>query len=419
MTIDEISRYVISMMYSSKDTFTRVINSLKEEHFVDDTHKNFFKELNVFFKKYKNIPSLNEMPCDFYIIEEPPNLEWAINELKALRRKNLLKETLSQAAVQVSNSNVNKAIGELNGALSKISTEESEEIEVCDFADNLLYTYTEMVKRRKNGCNVKYHITKLDEIVDGIYNDEIIYLTGEPKAGKSLMVCYVAYNNLKSGRSVGYFNLDQGKDLTISTFLSLDTGIKRKKIHKGDLTLAEKQEVLDSIQRFAKEYGKLVIIDGALDVAKIHNFIISNSFDLVIIDQLSNVGNKGRNYLDQAANAARELHNIKKRTQVPMIVISQLGRSFAKDKGEGHVPEREHVAFTDCINQTADGVFSLYRDANNIMTLGVVNFRREEFEPKTSFKFEWNFPNIKEIEEEWYNKDATTNMNQFLEEDFI
>ena len=408
MTVEEINVAILSSMYE-KNGAVKVINNIEEHHLLEH-NRILYRTIVSFFKKYGKTPTLNEIFYSDFKDNKEINLDWAINEVKSLHKKELLKEAIKNGAINLSKNNVQKAVDDIYKVMAKVSLDD-EDVIVCDSKKNFLELYGESVKSKRNGQSIMTGLKSFDEFTGGIGSEDLCFILGEPEVGKSFLMSYMAYNAVKAKKNVLYFNLDMGLDLTMSNFLTFETKVDRLNIYNGNFTPEEKKAVLEGIKRFNSDdsMGKLQIINSSFNVDKLYNYIMSNivldSVDIIFIDQLSNIGADGKDYIVQALNSVRSLHRIVKKIRKPIVVASQLNREFSKDKQNGSdSPQRHHFGFTDAIQQAADSVFTLYRDSNDIMTFQIYKFRKKEHK-KNKFKYEWHPPEIVEIKDEWYSQE--------------
>nr|YP_010208211.1 replication helicase subunit [Pseudo-nitzschia pungens]UBA15224.1 replication helicase subunit [Pseudo-nitzschia pungens] len=216
----------------------------------------------------------------------------------------------------------------------------------------------------------------LDSYTDGFQKSELIIIAGRPSVGKTSFGLNISLNVLKKTRlPVLYFSLEMSAQQLMYRLLSMETRLDQTKFKTGLLN----QEDWKKIDLVMRILGKIPIhlYDtpqlSSSDVRKVLKNIskIYSQLGLVVIDYLQLMhepASKNINRPQEISVITRELKNIAREFNVPIIALSQLSRTI-----DGRIdpkPMLSDLRDSGSIEQDADLVLMLYKNKqNSISTL--------------------------------------------------
>lgn len=208
-------------------------------------------------------------------------------------------------------------------------------------------------------------IGELDQMITGLNKSDLIILGARPSMGKTSMALNIARNvAVDTGKTVCFFSLEMSRDQLAQRLLSSESGIDSAKLRTGDLT-ADEWTMLTRAGAHLSDTK--LYFDQTSDItvpemkAKLRRM---KKVDLVIIDYLGLMHSARRieNRVQEISEITRNLKIMAKEFNIPVIVCSQLSRG-TEGKGKSHKPGLADLRDSGSIEQDADIVLFLYRDA--------------------------------------------------------
>jgi replicative DNA helicase len=230
----------------------------------------------------------------------------------------------------------------------------------------------DMRHRNEDITGVPTGYATLDRVTYGWQNTDLIILAARPAVGKTAFALNLARNAALSSAKptpVAFFSLEMSAGQLVQRILSAESEIWLEKIARGKLEEHEmKQLYAKGIQRLAQAP---VFIDdtAALNIfelrAKCRRLKNKHNIGLIIIDylQLMSGANEGRNTNreQEISQISRNLKQLAKELQVPIIALSQLSRAVETRKEGNKMPQLSDLRESGAIEQDADMVMFLYR----------------------------------------------------------
>lgn len=217
---------------------------------------------------------------------------------------------------------------------------------------------------REQYLGIPTGFTLLDQITTGLNKTDLIFIAARPGMGKTAFALNIATHVAKLGKKVAIFNLEMSKDQLVGRILSGEARIPGNALRTGNLSG-------DDWNRLAEAAGYLsqaqIYIDDATGIspgemkARLRRM---KDLDLVIIDylQLMTTGRRIDNRVQEVSEMTRALKVMAKELQVPVITLSQLSRG-PESRKDNHRPMLSDLRESGSIEQDADAVWFLYRDA--------------------------------------------------------
>lgn len=208
-------------------------------------------------------------------------------------------------------------------------------------------------------------IGELDRMITGLNKSDLIILGARPGMGKTSFALNVVRNvAVNTGKTVCFFSLEMTRDQLAQRMLSSEAGIKSEKLRTGELDddewtrLAQAGESLSKANIYFDESSNITVPEMKAKLRRM------NKVDLVVIDYLGlmhsprNIDNR----VQEISEITRNLKIMAKDLKVPIIACAQLSRG-TEGKGKSHRPALSDLRDSGSIEQDADIVLFLYRDA--------------------------------------------------------
>ena len=208
-------------------------------------------------------------------------------------------------------------------------------------------------------------IGELDKMITGLNKSDLIILGARPGMGKTSFALNIVRNvAVNTGKTVCFFSLEMTRDQLAQRMLSSEAGIKSEKLRTGELDddewtrLAQAGEALSKANIYFDESSNITVPEMKAKLRRM------NKVDLVVIDYLGlmhsprNIDNR----VQEISEITRNLKIMAKDLKVPIIACAQLSRG-TEGKGKSHRPALSDLRDSGSIEQDADIVLFLYRDA--------------------------------------------------------
>ncbi len=214
------------------------------------------------------------------------------------------------------------------------------------------------------GAGMKTGFGKLDSIMIGLNDTDLIIVAARPGMGKSAFALNIAANVCRgeNAKSVCYFSLEMGNEQLVTRMLSSESLVNGYSLRSGDIkpeewkSLARGADELSSMPLYFDETAGITVSQMKAKVRRIPNC------GLVIIDylQLMSSPNNYNNRVLEISEITRQLKLMAKELKIPVILLSQLNRSV-ESRTDKH-PQLADLRESGSIEQDADVILFLYRE---------------------------------------------------------
>jgi replicative DNA helicase len=205
---------------------------------------------------------------------------------------------------------------------------------------------------------------RLDVLLGGLNKSDLIIVGARPGMGKTSIALNIAQHvAVKEKKTVCFFALEMTRDQLTQRLLSDVSSIDGKKFRDGNISPQEWPRIFKAAQLLSETQ---IYIDESPAVtvsqmkAKLRRM---KTLDLVIIDylQLMQDSRRYENRVQEVTAITRQLKNMAKELNVPVLVCAQLSRSTEKS-GKSHRPVLSDLRESGSIEQDADIVTFIYRE---------------------------------------------------------
>ena len=383
----EAEQSVLGAVLVDPSCLTTVMEFVKTECFYDKRHQGIFSVMLRFFSSGEPIDFVtvldgvlsdevfgSEQDAKVYLtrlVEVVPTVSNVEAYARIIQEKHYVRSLIGTAQSIIENARdpQNEAKNLLDSAEQQIfeirQGRESRGLQRID--EIIIETYDRLQKLsssdREQYLGIPTGFTMLDQITTGLNKTDLIFIAARPGMGKTAFALNIATNVAKKGKKVAIFNLEMSKDQLVSRILSGEARIPGNALRTGNLSG-------DDWNRLAEAAGYLsqaqIYIDDATGIspgemkARLRRM---KDLDLVVIDylQLMTSGKNIENRVTEVSEMTRSLKVMAKELQIPVVVLSQLSRG--PESRNEHRPMLSDLRESGSIEQDADGVWFLYRDA--------------------------------------------------------
>ncbi|MBR5273178.1 MAG: replicative DNA helicase [Clostridia bacterium] len=367
-----------------------VLLHLKADHFYIPQHKSIFGVIKVLDSQGVNIDPvviLDHLKRDgvyddasgknylFNLAQMVPSVENVENYIRIVLEKFYLRELVSISRnVMKSASDAGADANELlefaeqkiydlrQGKKSEGPTRLSDVI-----SSDVLDTLNKLNSPNKEEyLGVPTGFSTLDKVITGLHKSDLIVIGARPGMGKTSFALNLCRNvGMLAKKKVLFFSLEMSKEQLAQRLLSSEARIPSSKMRTGELNDDEWVRLSHAMTAFA---GCEIYLDDTANTtaqemkAKIRRL---GDVDLVIIDYLQLMKSGGKydgNRVQEVSEITRNLKLMAKDLRIPVITCSQLSRGL-ETRGKSHKPQLSDLRESGSIEQDADIVMLLYREA--------------------------------------------------------
>ena len=210
--------------------------------------------------------------------------------------------------------------------------------------------------------------TKLDDITNGFQRGDFFVIGGRPAMGKTALALSIINNLCKNKHSVLFFSLIDSSETVALRLISNNCLINYRTLIRGTLN-DEEWSKLDKRISNMEQYSLIIDDENDIDIEyikkKTNELVQNGSLDLVMIDCIQFIENnnpKAANKYEQMADITRELKNLARKCDVPILATSQLNRkTIGKEEFENLRPELFQLRDSGTIEDDADVVLLIHR----------------------------------------------------------
>ena len=212
----------------------------------------------------------------------------------------------------------------------------------------------------------------LDDRLGKMGKSDLVILAARPGMGKTSFALNIATNIASSQKlPVAIFSLEMSNEQLTERILSSQAGISSNALRTGDIQVAEWDLITNAIGQIAEypiyldDTPNITVSDMKAKIRRINQNPETPNVGVVVLDyiQLMSTGKRSDNRVQEISEITRNLKIMAKELDVPIIALSQLARSAEKNSGRDGRPQLSDLRDSGSIEQDADVVLFLYRDA--------------------------------------------------------
>ncbi|MDX1959180.1 MAG: replicative DNA helicase [Leptospiraceae bacterium] len=332
-----------------------VINQLKEKARIQNEERDSL----YIFQLFKDTIAIH--PLSYY--------SRRIKKLSDRRKYyKILQESLQELGTDLEENE--SLFTKIESELSKISREtQSRGLRLIKEDMNELIEYVKVMRETKGmNAGLRTHITELDEVTTGLKSGELFVLAARPGHGKTTFALNLAANvALKEKKVVAIFSLEMSRMELLIKIICSEARLNSTLLKTGSFQASDFQQIIKSItsvtntQIYIDDYGALTIWELK---SRIRQLLTITPVSLIVVDYLqllSDPSNRDMGRQQEVASISRNLKQIAKEANCPVIAISQMSRAV-ESRGKDQRPQLSDLRESGAIEQDADIVAFIYRE---------------------------------------------------------
>ncbi|MBR4452509.1 MAG: replicative DNA helicase [Clostridia bacterium] len=205
---------------------------------------------------------------------------------------------------------------------------------------------------------------ELDNILTGLNRSDLIIIGARPAMGKTSFALNLARNvSLIGKRKVLFFSLEMTKEQLAARVLGTEARVSSTKMRSGNISKDEMNDlvkattVLKNCELYFDDTSAITVPEMKAKTRRL------GGVECVIIDYLGLIkgATKAENRVNEVSEITRNLKNMAKDLNIPVICCAQLSRG-TEGRGKSHKPMLSDLRESGSIEQDADIVMMLYRE---------------------------------------------------------
>ena len=385
----DLEEAVLGALMLEKDAYTTVCDILKPESFYEPANQ----------KIYEAIQQLGaqQRPIDMLTVTEQLRLNDALDEVggpvfiseltskvasgahveyhaRIVAQKYLARELISFASQIESkafdeSNDVDDLLQEAEGKLFEISQRNvKKDVTQIDPVISQAIQQIESAANRTSGLSgleSGYH--DLDKLTSGWQRSDLIIIAARPAMGKTAFVLSMAKNMAISYNiPVAIFSLEMTNLQLVNRLISNTCELESEKIKSGRLTQMEWDQLMSRIKHL---YSAPLYIDDTPSLSvfelrtKARRLVREHNVQFIIIDYLQLMNATGMKFgsrEQEVSMISRNLKQLAKELNIPIVALSQLNRSV-ESRTDGKRPQLSDLRESGAIEQDADIVCFIHR----------------------------------------------------------
>ncbi len=225
--------------------------------------------------------------------------------------------------------------------------------------------YIDSVSQKKESAGLLTGLEPLDYTTGGLFPGEMIVLAARPGIGKTSLGCQIATHNASRHRGVLITSLEMSAtELTVRIMCSqADVSsmmVRTAKIRDSDIRkLTIESSTLADAKLWIDDSPRITVAQIQRNARRLKREELS----LVVIDYLQLLTPRDRraNRYEQVGEMSRELKELARELEIPVLVLCQLNRESEKDGR----PQMRHLRESGDIEQNADMILLLARESTD------------------------------------------------------
>lgn len=242
-------------------------------------------------------------------------------------------------------------------------------LQVRDVIHNAMEMVENLSKHDSHITGVPTGFPELDQITAGLQPGELIILAARPSMGKTALALNIAAHAAIEAKVPSViFSMEMSSESLVTRMLCTDARVDLKNVRTGRLGEGDLGHLSMSAGRL---FDSPIFIDDSpsnnvLEIrSKARRLKSEQKIGLVIIDYIQMMQGVGRieNRQQEISGISRSLKGLAKELRVPVLALSQLSRAPESRTGESRRPQLSDLRESGAIEQDADVVAFIYREA--------------------------------------------------------
>lgn len=218
--------------------------------------------------------------------------------------------------------------------------------------------------RDTGGLGLKTGISKLDKVLGGMHDSDLIIVGARPGIGKTSFGLSVLLNLAKAGKRVGFVSTEMAANQVMLRITSANSDIAGHDLRDANLGADDWPRITSAINRVADlpfrifDKPNVTVADVAMQARA---WMIDGGVDFIAVDYLTRIQpiKPTGNRTNDVGEVVTAMKNIARQLSIPVVILSQLSRESTKRADKR--PCMADLRDSGVIEQEADQILLLHR----------------------------------------------------------
>ena len=243
--------------------------------------------------------------------------------------------------------------------------------------------------------------SKLDDLLGGLEGGDMIVIGARPGVGKSAFVTQITTALARSGKRVGFYNLEMQEKQVYERFVVAESGIGLTRLRRAVRFLGDEEERFRRANEVLEKEDRIIITTGSKAMSEIRNESRHMGYDVIIIDYLqllrADKTYRGNRYAEVGA-ISRAIKSLAMELNIPIIALSQLNR--VSENREGKEPTMAELREAGDIEQDASVILLMWNMSKDSSRKGIkIEKQRQGRTGKIVLRFNGDLMRFEETDE--------------------
>lgn len=335
------------------------------------------------------IPHLGDTIHEIYTgTSGSANSNWYIRDIgKASQRRQFIKitETLLRSAKDPEK-NIAEIVDRMAGEIMELSMRGAKE-----GSEEMMHVIERVIReadtRRHSASHIiglTTHLPSLNKLTSGLQPGKMYVLAGYPSMGKSAIALNIVRHILGKEKTALFFSLEMSRDEVAQRLTAAEARTDAMRTFEGSLNDQDWGKVTDAAESMRPLANRLVVDDRPglspiQMIASARRQRRATGLDLVVVDYLQLMGHHDKDVRASeyrvVTECSKALKGMSKTLKCPVVVLSQLRRPGAQEKGKEwsggaktQLPEPtiDMLRSSGQVEQDADVIMFIHKNTLNV-----------------------------------------------------
>jgi len=209
------------------------------------------------------------------------------------------------------------------------------------------------------GMRVGLHA--FDQPMGGLNKGELLVIASRPRVGKTALIAHVALKLALAGHGVILWEGEMNRQQIIGRMVSDMSGVPSKKARAGTLTGDEMEKYANALARIHQLSNLRISDRTGVTTAQLRADVLAMpDTDVVLVDHIRLFADKDDNEVRRLGTITWNLKQLAK-DGIAVVAAAQLNRGL--ESRQDKRPRLHDIRASGLVEENADGVYGLYREA--------------------------------------------------------
>jgi replicative DNA helicase len=351
--------------------------------------------------KYNEVPKLEIIESIYgqkiSKSEEEANFEWVISEILKRDLFQSLKQGITKVYKELEKYEPENALKEIERIVEVSKRKKTSCVEVknlMNFGEDVIDLYN---RTKRGDIGIRFPWPSMNKMTMGLWPQTLTFFAARPGTGKTFMIVIILLFAWREGSRVLLISPEMSASEIAERFFSIQLKVSYKDVVGGTLGNFAESTFFKGIRELKGTEG-FYILDN---VDKMYPRAIEEAIeeikpDVVGIDSVYMIKSDVGNRYDRMLITIDWLRELTKKTNIPIVALTQFNRDVKKGKGF-----MENLAMTDVITWDCHNLFGLYQDkdmkSDKIMEFQPLKIRRHVLMNKIRSHWDFELMDFSEI----------------------